>query len=679
MGANKLVSVRHVTLIGLAAVSLLLAVLFFSQFVATIAPEHVRVRTEKLALSETFYRIAVILLVALLFTSLRRMFSVGLRELVFLPVLVFALFPLVGSKYLFSPSIVEPFIQEFGVAHAVVSIFILATLIFGWLYFVFAPRLPESQHGDDDHGSARFASLKELNKAKLLSRRGIVLGAVKRYGRTYVLRYSGDSHVMVTAPTRSGKGVNVVVPTALEWDGSLLVNDVKGELWQLTAHYRKVAYDSVCLRFDSTCSDGSSARWNPLYEVRPYPHDVRDVENIALCLSSSETADNRASDAFWRGGGVKILKATLLHQLYAGKDKSLHGCHRLLTSVASETEELLAEMLTTEHDPELKYNWKNERGEPTKTHPVIAHTAKNLLNKDYKLLSNLMESAVRYLDPFDDPLIAANTSESDFSVSDLMNHEKPVSLYLSTPLADLSRVSSLHRLMFSLVFGRNMEKLDSTHGRITPFGKHRLLALLDECAQLGHAKEIEEATSMIAGYGIQAMFVFQSLSQINKIYGRYQSLLENCPVKVVYTPSDPETANYFSRMLGRTTRVKKSKVGHGHKSSFGRELMTTDEVLYLGAKKALIFTEAQRPVLADKLPYHEVPPLRARTELPPINSDRLSKVTHWSVPKKLEVKPPTKPEKKKGRKAKREDASLNRQIDLFILNTENKEGVKVNE
>jgi len=506
---------------------------------------------------------------------------------------------------------------------------VLSALAMGalaWLLF------PKKREQTGDHGSAHWANKEEIRDTGLLSARGIVVGALKKRKKVQLLRYDGEGHVFVVSPSRSGKGVTVVVPTALTWEHSILFNDIKGELWTLTAGWRKKHFNSICLRFDATCEDGSAARWNPLFEIRPYPYDVRDAQNIALTLTTSDSSSSRTdNERYWSTMGTRLIKASILHQLYAGKEKTLPGCYRLLTSTSRDLEDTLLLMLRTKHDRNLKYGWKDvETGRPVMTHPAIAHVARDMLSKSNRERSAIVGSAVSYLEPFDDPIMAANVSESDFSLSDLMHHDQPVSLYLTASVADLQRVQSLHRLFFTLAGTRNMEHLVFKDGQLAPKYKHRLLEVFDECAHLGYSPVIEKQFSLASGYGIQGMFVFQDFSQLFALYGRNESITSNCDVKVTFAPNSLATADYLSRLLGVETRekggdgaflgTKKPKASY----SFGRPLLTSDECSRLPRDKGIILRNGFPPILADKVSYLKIPALFNRTKIKPPPSDRIA-------------------------------------------------------
>ena len=125
------------------------------------------------------------------------------------------------------------------------------------------------------------------------------------------LRHDGPEHVMAFAPTRSGKGVGLVVPTLLTWPHSAVIHDIKGENWQLTAGWRSKF--SHCLCFNPT--DPRSARHNPLLEVRRGSHEVRDVQNIADILVDPEGALERRNH--WEKTSHSLLVGAILHVLYA--------------------------------------------------------------------------------------------------------------------------------------------------------------------------------------------------------------------------------------------------------------------------------------------------------------------------------------------------------------------------
>ena len=202
----------------------------------------------------------------------------------------------------------------------------------------------------ETYGSARWASEKEIRRAGLLGNDGVVLG---QFGRTY-LRHDGPEHVLCYAPTRSGKGVGLVVPSLLTWPGSAIVHDIKGENWTLTAGFR--AQHGRVLLFDPT--NALSAAYNPLLEVRRGQWEVRDVQNVADVLVDPEGSLERRNH--WEKTSHALLVGAILHVLYAEPDKTLAGVAAFLSDPARPIETTLDRMMATPH--------LGEAG----IHPVIA-------------------------------------------------------------------------------------------------------------------------------------------------------------------------------------------------------------------------------------------------------------------------------------------------------------------
>ena len=280
------------------------------------------------------------------------------------------------------------------------------------------------------YGSSRWSSKTEIEKAGLFDPAGVFLGTMKgRY-----LRHNGPEHVMCFAPTRSGKGVGLVIPTLLSWPHSAVIHDIKGENWQLTAGWR--ARFSHCLLFNPT--DPASARYNPLVEVRKGRNEVRDVQNIADILVDPEGSLERRSH--WEKTGHSLLVGVILHILYAEKEKTLARVAAFLSDPSRSFERTLRVMMSTNH---------LGTDETPQVHPVVAQSARELLNKSENERSGVLSTAMSFLGLYRDPTVAETTSDCDWRIADLMDAERPVSLYLVIPPSDLSRTKPLVRLVLN--------------------------------------------------------------------------------------------------------------------------------------------------------------------------------------------------------------------------------------
>lgn len=253
------------------------------------------------------------------------------------------------------------------------------------------------------YGSARWAETREVRHAGLFASDGVLLGC----WRDGYLRHDGPEHVLCFAPTRSGKGVGLVVPTLLTWPGSAIVHDIKGENWTLTAGWR--ARFGPVLLFDPT--NAQSAAYNPLLEVRRGEWEVRDVQNIADVLVDPEGALERRNH--WEKTSHSLLVGTILHVLYAEPDKTLAGVANFLSDPKRPIETTLRAMMTTPH--------LGGRG----VHPVVASAARELLNKSENERSGVLSTAMSFLGLYRDPVVATVTRQCDWRIRDLVEGASP--------------------------------------------------------------------------------------------------------------------------------------------------------------------------------------------------------------------------------------------------------------
>jgi type IV secretion system protein VirD4 len=474
----------------------------------------------------------------------------------------------------------------------------------------------------DLHGSAHWATAREVKATGLRdAESGVYVGAWQGGRRTHYLRDSGPAHVLVFAPTRSGKGSGIVIPTLLDWPESAVVHDIKGENWTLTAGCRQRNLGNLCLRFDPTCTDGKAAHFNPLCEIRLGDEEVKDAQNVADILidpSGSATRDH------WDLTAHDLLTAVILHVVYAEREETLAGCLSFLTPPDRGQDDALKEMIDARHPREI-------------THAVIAGAAQAVLSKSPNERASVLSTAVRSLNLYRDPIVAANTADSHFAIADLMHHERPVSLYLTVPPSDLTRTRPLMRLLLAQLGARLTERLHAQHDASA---NRRLLLMLDEFPALGRLDFLQSALSYAAGYGIKACLIAQDLSQLYAAYSRDESIISNCAVRVAFAPNKIETARLVSEMAGVATVHHEHKTRSANGTSVSepatqRPLLTPDEAMRLPEDAALIFAAGHAPIYASKIRYYEDPELNTRSQIaPPVHSDRIEHEHQWPEPTK---------------------------------------------
>ena len=474
----------------------------------------------------------------------------------------------------------------------------------------------------ETYGSARWAHPDEVKAAGLLGPDGVVLG---RFEQAY-LRHDGPEHVLCFAPTRSGKGVGLVVPSLLTWPGSAIVHDIKGENWQLTGGFR--AQHGRALLFDPT--NGASAAYNPLLEVRKGEWEVRDVQNVADVLVDPEGSLERRNH--WEKTSHSLLVGAILHVLYAEPNKTLAGVVAFLSDPRRPIEATLSIMMATRH--------LGEAG----PHPVVASAARELLNKSDNERSGVLSTAMSFLGLYRDPVVAKVTRRCDWRIADLVSNARPATLYLVVPPSDISRTKPLIRLVLNQIGRRLTEELHPENRR------HRMLLMLDEFPALGRLDFFESALAFMAGYGLKSFLIAQSLNQIEKAYGAHNSILDNCHVRVSFATNDERTARRVSDALGTATEMRAMKnyagsrlspwLGHlmVSRAETARPLLTPGEIMQLPTSDEIVMASGLPPIRAKKARYYEDRRFVERLLPPPKEQAHDPRPDDWS---KLPPRPPS--------------------------------------
>ncbi len=465
------------------------------------------------------------------------------------------------------------------------------------------------ESASNTYGSARWAAPRDIRRLDLLDGDGVILGAWR--GR--ILRHDDDEHVLVIAPTNTGKSVGVSLPTGLVWRDSYVALDLKGENWRTTSGLR--ASLGLVLRFEPTSE--ATHRYNPLTQIRMGAAEVRDAQVLADMLVDPEGALQTRSH--WQLRAFELLTAAILFVLYAEKDKTLARLAGLLADPKRPVVELLEEMLAR----------PIKGGAP---HPVVAAGARQLLDMAEAERSGVVSTALGYLSLYRDPVLANATAVSDFAIEDLVSGSRPVSLYLVIPPEEISRLRALLRLVLNQILKRLTELAAEHDGK-----NRRVLLMLDEFPQLGRLDFFEHALAYIRGYRIKACLVAQSLNQIAQAYGENSSILDNAHVRIAFACNDERTARRISDMLGVTTetRAQMNYAGSrmapwlGHtmvsRQEVPRPLLTPGEVMQLPNDESLVLIGGAPPIRARKIRYFEEaafttrlkPPVRVAAQIGP--------------------------------------------------------------
>ena len=505
------------------------------------------------------------------------------------------------------------------------------------------------------HGSARWATYKDIERAGLFSSNGVIVGAVEYKNKPKYLIHDGAEHILTYAPTRSGKGVGLIVPTLTTWKHSVIATDIKGELWSMTAGYRKKYLNNIVMKFEPAAID--SVKWNPFDEIRVGTVDeVADAQSLALLIVDPQGKGLDGQDAHWKKTSYSLITGCILFLLEKKSKNESEANMRELDRLLSDTSRPLTELWE-----EMK-NSKNE---------IVKQVGQDMLDKPENEGGSIISTAKTELSLYRDPVVAANTSFSNFKVRDLMNHDNPVTLYIVTQPKDIQRITPIFRLLINMIIrvnvsdftyqqdkpkelklyqkvirimqGKPIQEFASIRGKGNY--KHRLLMMLDEFPSLGKMDIVQTALAYCAGYGIKCYLITQDLAQLQDKYGKNEAITSNCHIQNAYAPNKVETAEYLSKQTGETTIVEEhinesdsgflGKKTHSKSIQYTkRALLTPDECMRLkGAEKdsngmiekageMLVFVAGYPAIKGIQPLYFKEPVWQARAAiLPPDKSD----------------------------------------------------------
>jgi type IV secretion system protein VirD4 len=464
------------------------------------------------------------------------------------------------------------------------------------------------------HGDARFATRRDLEKVGLLhdSPNGIVVG---KFGKK-LIRLSGQQFVILAAPTRSGKGVGVVIPNLLEYQGSIVVLDIKQENFDLTSGWRKSQGQEIYL-FNPFAEDRRTHRWNPMHYVSSDPaFRISDIQSIAAMLYPDGNGDQK----FWISQARNAFTAFALY-LFENLDAAaeadspfgelhfptLGGIFRLSTSDGGSLREYLERLSSRDF---LSSD---------------ARTAfANLLSQADETFASIMGSFKEPLNAWINPVLDAATSCNDFLLTDV--RKKKMTIYIGIQPNKLAESRLIVNLFFSQLINVNTRELPQTNPEL----KHQCLLLMDEFTAIGKVDILASSVSYMAGYNLRLLPIIQSMAQLDATYGKdiSRTIITNHALQIIFAPREQQDANDYSDMLGYTT-VSKESVSKGRdvsrsRSDERRALMLPQELKAMGTDKEVILYEGiAHPVKCEKIKYYEDKRFKAKL-LPSVDIGVLS-------------------------------------------------------
>lgn len=457
-------------------------------------------------------------------------------------------------------------------------------------------------------GSAAWATLREMLAAGIISTNGFRLGFVALPdGGRETISYTDDRHMLTVAPTRGGKGTTMIVPILLTHEGSVVVIDPKGENAMITAKHRKAMGQEVHLvdpwGIATDVTGMPASRFNPLEWLEAGDIDIGDN---AMLLADALVAPSGSNDPFWEQEAKGMLIGVMLYVALAPEEEGQRHLPRvrdLLLLDGEDLKKLFALMMKSPH-------------------PMVRSAGARGLQKEEKLLSNVLASLQSHTHFLDSPRIRESLSASDFDFADLKTKSMAVNLIL--PSDKIGSHGSWLRTLIQQALTVNARNIEQKPEK-------PVLFILDEMPALGRLSMVEQAFGLMAGYGMQIHGVCQDLSQMKRIYGDgWETFVANAGVLQYFGSKDSFTAEYFSKLCGETTVWSFSTaiarafgITRGKETSHSetttqtdtatgtqRKLAYADELMRLPSSKQLILMGNMNPIMADKVAWFDDPALK---------------------------------------------------------------------
>lgn len=447
------------------------------------------------------------------------------------------------------------------------------------------------------HGEARFARRADLAKAGLLKKtpEGVIIG---KSGRDY-LYLGGLQHMIMTAPTRTGKTTSIAIPVLLTYEHSAVVMDLKGELFQNTSGYR-AAQGQAIYKFAPYAEDGCTHRFNPFLCLSRDPRvRISEIQTIGAILY----ADDPNKDPFW------IAQS---RTAFFGFASFMFDCWDRLVKTGMPVDpnadpsfpsfERIYRLSTGEGQKgSIQEQIKQWLGLPGVMGEQTRAALSGLAGLADQTFSSVIATMQEPLQQFISPILAAATNACDFDVESL--RRRPMTIYVVIPPAKLGESSKLLNIFFSTVVGQNLKATPQEDKSI----KNQLLLLMDEFTAMGRVGVLADRISITAGYWVRDLTIIQSNSQLRATYGTdaAQTYVTNHAASIVFTPREQQDAEDYSKMLGDTTVRRRNRSVSKQGTSYTyteerRPLMLPQELKQLPNDDEIIFYEGCPPIRCRK-------------------------------------------------------------------------------
>jgi type IV secretion system protein VirD4 len=467
------------------------------------------------------------------------------------------------------------------------------TVLICW-YWLIGRKLPKEEALPDESKGARFATNEEI-KASIDSALKQKNNAVFGWLDKTPLTLENEKHTLIMASTRSGKGVSLIIPHLLRYEGSAFVLDPKGENARATGRQRKKLNKKAHFLDPFGISGKPKSRFNPLSRFTP-----ENMEEESKALANALIMGEHGQRDHWTGSAQQLLAALILY-IYNNphipkEKKDLRTTREILLR---KIHQALAAMVKCPFADGL-----------------VANLGASFLSTPENELGSIISTAQRETEILDNPSIIGSLSASgegeEVNFSEW--HKGTMTVYLCLAAPKFPVFNRWLRLVLTSALNEMTDRL-----KPPPLP---VCFMLDELATLGHLNVVENAIGLAAGYGVHLWTIFQDIAQMKDLYrGRWASFIGNSGVKALFNLDDYDTAKYWSNFIGGRLVESRSEqqdiYGLSKGQSMGetmRPLISPEKIIldfagkfYGNAPKTpkmMVLTEGAHPIITDRVPYY---------------------------------------------------------------------------
>lgn len=445
------------------------------------------------------------------------------------------------------------------------------------------------------YGNSKWATFRDIKKMGLFAKNGLIFGIFKNK----FIRSDQPLSILLNAPPGTGKTSAFAIPILLTCDYSMIINDVKNELWEITSKFR--SKHQKIIRFAP--AEEESAKWNAFSELpKEFSKQLIFLNRIASVLYPTKGDPDKDH---WPRNARTLFVFFAVVSILANDELSFSS--------------IRSQILDTDNiqDFAAEYIDDFEETDNEALNKFIKENANSILQFEDREFSSVVSTCRTALDVFNDPFISKNTSETDFSIQEL--RDEKVSIYLSSSTEDAERIIPITKLFIELATGKLLSD--------KPRNDQKILILADEFIKMGKMEKLVSTPDLSRGQKLIVVFIVQSFNQIKALYGENgaNTLISTTSYKIIFTQNDISSMKLVSELIGKKTV---SKISHSKnrdwksaninesKSEEGVPLILPQEIGELTSDQVIIIAQGYntRPIMAQTCKWYELDAMKKLVE-----------------------------------------------------------------